>query len=60
MVRRGFKPGSPNRAAELLPAPAEIAWKLNVPPGEELAWLERLRLADDEPLSLGASCLLQG
>lgn len=58
MERRGFKPGSRVLAAELIPAPAEIAEKLDVPPGEELARLERLRLADDEPLSLETSYLV--
>lgn len=58
MRRRGFEPGTRVLSADLRPAPAEIASKLGIDPGEELARLERLRLADGEPMSLEVSHLV--
>lgn len=58
MRRRGFEPGTEILAAETVPAPADIAHALDVAPGEELARLERLRLADDEPMSVEDSYLV--
>ena len=52
MRQRGFRPGTEVLEAGLMPAPADIAGKLAVEPGEELAHLRRLRLADDEPMSI--------
>src|SRR5579883_1591452 len=55
MRQRGFRPGTKVLSASLVPAPAEIAKKLDVPEGEELAQIERLRLADDEPMTIEIS-----
>ena len=52
MGQRGFRPGTKVLSSGLVPAPPEIAEKLEVEPGEELAHLERLRLASDEPMSI--------
>jgi GntR family transcriptional regulator len=52
MHQRGFRPGTEVLEAGLVPATADIAAKLAVEPGEELAHLRRLRLADDEPMSI--------
>jgi GntR family transcriptional regulator len=59
MRQRGFEPGTEILSAGLMPAPADIAEKLQVEPGEELARLERLRLADNEPMSIEESHLVQ-
>lgn len=40
------------RVAALVPAPAAVARRLRIAPGDEVAYLERRRLADDVPLSL--------
>jgi GntR family transcriptional regulator len=58
MRQRGFKPGTKVLSSGLVPAPRDIAEKLGVEPGEELARLERLRLADDEPMSIEDSYLV--
>jgi GntR family transcriptional regulator len=42
----------------LVPAPEEVAKKLAIRPGEELARLDRLRLADGEPMSVEESYLV--
>ena len=52
MRQRGFRPGTEVLEAGLLPAPADIAGKLAIEPGEELAHIRRLRLADEEPMSI--------
>jgi GntR family transcriptional regulator len=52
MHQRGFRPGTEVLEAGLVPATADIAAKLAVEPGEVLAHLRRLRLADDEPMSI--------
>lgn len=58
MRSRGFEPGTQVRSAELGPASQEIAGKLGVPAGEEVARIERLRLADGEPMSVEVSHLV--
>ncbi len=58
MLQRGFKPGTQILSAGLIPARQDIAEKLEVEPGEELACLERLRLADGEPMSIEESHLV--
>jgi GntR family transcriptional regulator len=58
MRMRGSEPSSQVLFAGLIPAPEEIAEKLQVEPGEELACLERLRLADGEPMGVEESYLL--
>jgi GntR family transcriptional regulator len=58
MRQRGLRPTTAVLAAELLPAPAELATRLGIEPGEELIRLERLRLAEDEPLAIEESHLV--
>jgi GntR family transcriptional regulator len=58
MRNRGFEPGTQVVFSGLVPAPPDIAEKLQVEPGEELARLERLRLADGEPMSVEESHLV--
>ncbi|MEA3334974.1 MAG: GntR family transcriptional regulator [Chloroflexota bacterium] len=52
MRQRGLEPGTQVLEAGLLPAPNDIARILGVPAGSELAHIQRLRLANDEPLSM--------
>ncbi len=58
MRRRNMEAHTEVLSAELIPAPNEIAEALQIAPGEELANLERLRLADSEPMSLETSYLV--
>ncbi len=57
MHQRKMEPHTVVLSAELIPAPNEIAEALQIVPGEEVANLERLRLADSEPMSLETSYL---
>ncbi len=52
MKRRNFEPGTRVLCAELIPAPPQIAERLEVEAGEEVAHIRRLRLADGEPLAV--------
>jgi GntR family transcriptional regulator len=58
MHQRGFKPGTEVLSSGLVPAPADIARRLEIEPGEELAHLKRLRLAEGEPMSVEESFLV--
>jgi GntR family transcriptional regulator len=58
MRQRGFKPGTEVLFHGLAPASAEIAQQLQVEPDEELVRIERLRLADGEPMSIEESHLV--
>jgi GntR family transcriptional regulator len=58
MRQRGLVPGTRLLSATLVSAPAVIADRLGVEPGIELARIERLRLADNEPMSVEASYLV--
>jgi GntR family transcriptional regulator len=58
MRQRGFEPGTQVLSAGLVPATPEGAEKLEVEEGEELARLERLRLANGEPMSMEESFLV--
>ncbi|MDX1416930.1 MAG: GntR family transcriptional regulator [Candidatus Promineifilaceae bacterium] len=58
MRRRGFHAETAVLDSTLLKADKEIAEKLEVVVGEEIARLERLRLADAEPLSIEISHLV--
>lgn len=58
MRQRGFQPGTEVLSFGLTPAPQDIAEKLQIDPGEELACVERLRLADGEPMSVEQSHLV--
>jgi GntR family transcriptional regulator len=58
MRRRGIKPGTEVLSSDLAPAPEDIAGRLEIAPGEELVRLERLRLADGEPMAIEESYLV--
>ena len=58
MRQRGFEPGTKVISSDLVSAPADIAQRLEIQPGEELARLKRLRLADGEPMSVEESYLV--
>jgi GntR family transcriptional regulator len=58
MHLRGLKPGTHVLSSELIQATEKVAEKLQVKQNEELASLIRLRLADDEPLSIEHSLLV--
>lgn len=58
MRQRGFTPGTFVRAAEMVAAPADVAQKLGCDEGDTLVRLERLRLANGEPMSLEESFFL--
>ena len=58
MRQRGFHPGTKVLEADLSPAPSDIAQQLKIPPGEELAMIKRLRLADGEPMSIEESFIV--
>jgi GntR family transcriptional regulator len=58
MRMRGFEPSSKVLFSGLVPASVEIARKLEIEPEEELARLDRLRLADGEPMSIEESHLV--
>ncbi|MDD5367951.1 MAG: GntR family transcriptional regulator [Anaerolineaceae bacterium] len=58
MRQRGLQPGTQMLAAELEPASEEVAEKLEVQPGEEMVRLERLRLANGEPMSIEVAYLV--
>jgi GntR family transcriptional regulator len=58
MQRRGFNPGTKVLSAELMKADKELASKLDINQGEELARIKRLRLADGEPMSIEESYLV--
>lgn len=52
MQRRGFTVSTEVLFSGLVPATDAIAERLTIAPGEELARLERLRLADGEPMCI--------
>jgi GntR family transcriptional regulator len=58
MHQRGFEPGTQVLLSELVPAPPDIAEKLEIDSGEELTHLKRLRLANREPMSIEESYLV--
>ncbi len=58
MHQRGLKANSKVLSAEIIPALQDIAEKLQVEPGEELGVLRRLRLGNDEPISVEDSYLI--
>lgn len=49
---RGQRPGARVLQLEVVPAPPAVARGLDVPPGEPVVLLKRLRLADEEPLAI--------
>jgi len=58
MRQRGCVPGTEVLFSGLVPASEDIATKLETEPGEELARMDRLRLADGEPMSIEQSYLV--
>lgn len=58
MLQRGLVPQTKVIFSGIVEASQEIAEKLNVPPGEEIARLDRLRLANGEPLSVEEAHLI--
>ncbi len=58
MRQRGAVPSTRVLSASLVPAPEDIAGKLGIDPGDELVRLERLRLADGEPMTVEESYLV--
>jgi GntR family transcriptional regulator len=58
MHTREMVPNTIVLSAELIPAPNDIAEALQITPGEEVTNLERLRLANAEPMSLETSYLI--
>jgi GntR family transcriptional regulator len=58
MRRRGFEPGTQVIASGLAPADKDTSEKLQVEGGTELARIERLRMADGEPLSIEEAYLV--
>jgi GntR family transcriptional regulator len=54
---RGQRPGTRVLAARMVPADEETAPRLHVDLGQPIVRLERLRLADDEPLAIECSHL---
>ncbi|HEY1967537.1 MAG TPA: GntR family transcriptional regulator [Pseudonocardia sp.] len=52
LAKSGQRPRTVVRLLEIRPAPDPIAEALGIPFGTEINWLERLRLADDEPLAV--------
>lgn len=58
MRRRNFAPGARVLSCGLIPASADIAAKLGIAEGEELAHFHRVRLADGEPMAVEESFLV--
>lgn len=58
MRQRGFEPSTEVLSAELIPADDDLAKVLDIEVGDELARIERLRLADGEPMSIEISHLV--
>jgi GntR family transcriptional regulator len=58
MRQRGFRPGTEVLSATIIPAPEKVANTLQVSLGEEVVRLVRLRLADDEPMSIEEAYLI--
>lgn len=58
MRQRGLVPGTQVIYTGLVPATEDVAEKLSIPAGIELARLERLRLANGEPMSIEEAYLV--
>jgi GntR family transcriptional regulator len=58
MRQRGFTPGNKLLYTGVVAADQEVAGKLQVPLGEELVQVDRLRLADGEPMCVEQSFLV--
>jgi len=58
MKQRGLTPRTEVLFSDLVPAPEDVAASLDLQPGVEMARIERLRIANDEPLSIEESYLV--
>ena len=58
MRQRGFAPGTRVLLQKLVPAPPAVAKALGAPEGEEMVRIDRLRLADGEPMCVEESWLV--
>ena len=58
MLQRGFSPKTQVLESGILPAPDYIALQLGIEKGSELVYLSRLRIANDEPMSIEESYLV--
>ncbi len=58
MNQRGMTPQTAVLFSDLVPAPEDVAERLDLLPGVEMARIERLRIANDEPLSIEESYLV--
>ena len=58
MHQRGFAPGTRVLSTDLISAEEDIANQLDIPLGEQLVCLRRLRMADGEPMSIEESYLI--
>lgn len=58
MHNRDLEPSTRLLDGHLVKAPVDIANLLDVPPGEEMAHIERLRMADGNPMSIENSYLI--
>jgi len=58
MQQRGLQPGTKVLRAGLISATEDVAKNLQVEPGTEMTHLERLRLANNEPMSIEESFLV--
>lgn len=59
MRRRGLAPETRILSKEIIPAGKDIAKALNIQPGDEVAYLKRLRIANNEPMCIEESYLIQ-
>ncbi len=59
MRRRGLTVDTRILAAEVFPASLEIAEALRIQPGDDVAYLKRLRIANNEPLCIEESHLVE-
>ncbi|QHF95545.1 GntR family transcriptional regulator [Streptomyces sp. NHF165] len=57
MRARGLTPGYRPVAVSVLPAPAETAWELEIDEGEQALCVDRVLLADGEPIASSVSWL---
>ncbi len=58
MKQRGMIPRTEVLFSDLVPAPEDVAEQLGLQPGVEMARIERLRIANNEPLSIEESFLV--
>jgi GntR family transcriptional regulator len=59
MRQRNLAPATRVILSQRLPAPDDVAKELQITPGETVAHLERLRLADGEPMSIEEAYLVE-